>query len=736
MSLAFLMPLFLGGLALLAAPYLIHQIRRPERETTRFSSLMFIPQTRKEVIERRRVQHILLMLIRMAMLTFLALAFARPYLRSHATAGAVAPAAAAWHVVLLDASYSMGTNGWFDEAKAKALSIMDSLGPGDRMGAIVFARAPRTVAPILSNEDPAAGSPASARAAIESAQLSEETTAYAPALQAAQAMLESAESRSATPPARLVVHLISDFQRVGLPEKTNRWKLEPRIELRCVEVGKPGGANCAIEDVSVRETKPGELQVRGRVRNWSSAQKVLCAVRLIAQGGGADSRTSMTVEPGAARQVSFRIPINPASDFEGRLELDDDPLPTDNRRYFTRQAARQQRVLLLADDPSSGAESAGRFLSSALPPKSDLPWRLEIQPATKAGDFLLNDEQRPAILIAGGLRRLTPAAAEAIRRYAETGGRVLLTLDQPPPPTSSISSIPSIPSISSDILNKALLSPLGLRWDGPLHSERSDTRFALISWADFDHPIFLPLRSPQFNDFSNVRFYNYQRLSLPAASADPKGEETPRVLARFEPDADGRQAPAIVEASVGDGRVVIWAFGADLEWSNLPRSVRFIPMLYETLSYLGGGGDDHRAWLVGEALRPPKRVSAARDFQIVKLPGEANEVDLKAAGPARDLQVRRSGFVEWRAARDKGDTLIEAVNVRAAESNPERISPEEFQLKLCAPQLEASQTAPLDFERGVVVSGFAIRREYWRLLIGLLFAFVFLESWHAVRVSR
>jgi len=78
MPLAFLAPLFLGGLALLVAPWLIHQIRRPERQTTRFSSLMFIPPTRKEVIERRRLQHILLMLLRMAMLVFLALAFARP----------------------------------------------------------------------------------------------------------------------------------------------------------------------------------------------------------------------------------------------------------------------------------------------------------------------------------------------------------------------------------------------------------------------------------------------------------------------------------------------------------------------------------------------------------------------------------------------------------------------------------------------------------------------------------
>jgi hypothetical protein len=711
MSLAFLTPLFLGGLALLVAPYLIHQIRRPEREPMRFSSLMFIPQTRKEVIERRRLQHILLMLIRMAMLTFLAFAFARPYWRTPAAAGVAASGAATWHVILLDASYSMGTGDWFEKARAEGRKILDSVGPADKVGLIVFARTPKVVAPLASGDNPVAGSVAAAREALEAAQITEETTAYVPALQTAQAMFASAESPSANPPARRVVHLISDFQRVGLPEKSSRWKLEPRIELHCAEVGKPDGANCAIEDVSVRETKPGERRVRGEVRNWSHSEKATREVKLIAQGRE-NTRTALTIEPGAARQVSFQIAADSTTTLEGWLELENDSLPGDNRRYFVRHAARQQRVLLLADENASRSWQATHFLSSALPPKSDAPWRLETQPPANAKNVLLNKEKRPTILIVGDVDRLTPEVTDTIRRYVETGGRLLLNMDG---------------LNASRVLNDGLLAPWGLRSDGPLYSEKRDARFALLSWADFDHPIFFPLRSPQFNDFSSVRFYNYQRLSLPARRADSKADEAPRVLAHFEPDADGREAPAIVEARAGDGRVVIWAFGADLEWSSLPRSVKFIPLFYETLTYLGGT-EEQRAWLVGETLRPPKSVGAASDFQIVRLPGETSEIDLKASGAPADVQARHSGFVRWREAANKDGALIEAVNVRAEESNSERIGAEEFQLKLCAPQLEAGPSASPDFERGVVARGFAIRREYWRFLIGLLFASFFLES--------
>ena len=88
MGFSFLVPAFFAGAALLAAPYLIHRIRKPEREPIRFSSLLFIPDVTKEVIERRRIQHILLMLLRMGVLALLALAFARPYWRSMAGASA------------------------------------------------------------------------------------------------------------------------------------------------------------------------------------------------------------------------------------------------------------------------------------------------------------------------------------------------------------------------------------------------------------------------------------------------------------------------------------------------------------------------------------------------------------------------------------------------------------------------------------------------------------------------
>ena len=84
------------------------------------------------------------------------------------------------------------------------------------------------------------------------------------------------------------------------------------------------------------------------------------------------------------------MPVAAAQDIEGWLELEGDPLEVDNRRYFVRRAAKQRRVLLLSSGDSDDVRPAARFLASALPAASDLPWRLESQSWDEAEDALLN----------------------------------------------------------------------------------------------------------------------------------------------------------------------------------------------------------------------------------------------------------------------------------------------------------------------------------------------------------
>src|SRR5690606_27390445 len=133
-----------------------------EREPVRLSSLMFVPDVEQEVIERRRLQHLLLLLLRVLIIVLLAFAFARLYLPP--VAGAQVDAGASRHVILLDASYSMGAGQAFEDAKEAARAILADRTADDRAAVVVFDDAPRVTSPL--------GSVADARTALDDAELS------------------------------------------------------------------------------------------------------------------------------------------------------------------------------------------------------------------------------------------------------------------------------------------------------------------------------------------------------------------------------------------------------------------------------------------------------------------------------------------------------------------------------------------------------------------------------------
>ena len=75
----FLAPLFLLGALAIAGPVLFHLIRRNTKEKFTFSSLMFLRPDLPRVTRKSRLEDILLLIVRCALLAVMALAFARPF---------------------------------------------------------------------------------------------------------------------------------------------------------------------------------------------------------------------------------------------------------------------------------------------------------------------------------------------------------------------------------------------------------------------------------------------------------------------------------------------------------------------------------------------------------------------------------------------------------------------------------------------------------------------------------
>ena len=155
-----------------------------------------------------------------------------------------------------------------------------------------------------------------------------------------------------------------------------------------------------------------------------------------------------------------------------------------------------------------------------------------------------------------------------------------------------------------------------------------------LGGVEYGHAIFAPFRAPRSGDFSSVRVYGYRRLT-PAADA--------RVLARFD---DGQ--PALVERTIGSGRMLVWTSGFDLAWNDLALKPVFLPFVHQTVRTLAAFRERPTAITVGQvaaldrragggervAVEPSGKRTAARPGPRRRPRGDDARL-LRGAAPAR-----------------------------------------------------------------------------------------------------
>jgi hypothetical protein len=698
MGLGFFAPFFFAGMALLAIPLYIHRIRKPEREPVTFSSLMFVPNVRKEVIERRRIQHLILMLLRMLLLLLLALAFSRPYWTAMATTEPQEEGDTL-HVILLDASYSMGIDDWFTQAKDEARTVVEGLESRDRVAVVAFSNTPLVLAPLTRTGDGQAGSHASALDAIAVAELTSAPTAYLPALQQGEMILTAETDPDDDVPLKRVLHLITDFQKTGMPTQLSGWKLSPRIEFNAIEIGTNAVQNTAITDLALRELEGQGLHVRAKVKSWIKEGRQESAVRLFVDGEEQSTNTLM-IKAGHATQTRFALETTEGQSIEGYLQIGDDALAADNRRYFAWTPRHTHRALLVTNDAE-----ALRYFTLAIPPGAELPWRLDHVAPDALAAALATSTEKPAIIIVIGVDDLPAAAESSLAQFISDGGRALLTMGTP----------------NGSDGQSDLLASLGVTVEKTRFTTQRDAIFELMSWIDLNHPLFMPFRGPRFNDFSSIRFHNYCLVQTPADSTAVS------VLSRFEGENAVDGPPAILAVRHGEGRAIVWTFGVGSAWSNLPKNARFVPLLHETMNYLTVARETSSVLIAGEST------VSAPDGASWNLQGPGD--DSPRPFEEENLSLGASGFIRWSQGSDEGSTVVHAVNVAALESDPTRIPPTELEIKLCsAPQLHKNTTESETINEPDA-GEYVVHYEYGLYLLGALLLIHLVESYLAALFS-
>ncbi|MBZ0199414.1 MAG: BatA domain-containing protein, partial [Ignavibacteriaceae bacterium] len=199
----FLNPAVLLGLLAASIPVLIHLFNLRKLQRIEFSTLSFLKELQKNKIRKIKLKQWLLLLLRVLIITFIVLSFARPALKGIAIGGATS-AAKTSAVFIIDDTFSMSvvdTKGsYFNQAKAAIKDLLSNFQEGDDAALIKISSAGKDEIMLSSNL-------VDFRKNIESLKLSDETGKINDALVKAAGVLSASNNFNKE------IYLLTDFQK-------------------------------------------------------------------------------------------------------------------------------------------------------------------------------------------------------------------------------------------------------------------------------------------------------------------------------------------------------------------------------------------------------------------------------------------------------------------------------------------------------------------------------------------
>jgi hypothetical protein len=322
----FLNPLVLLGLAAAAIPALLHLFERRTPPEAEFPPLRYLSEAERQSARRLKLQHLLLLLLRTALIGLVVLAAARPVVPVRVS-GAHVPTAL---VVILDNSLSSG-------AVADGRPVLDRLRVVARESFTVSAVGDRLWL-LLADGVARRGSAPTLLAAVDS------VTASPQRLDLTEAVGLATRIVAAEPAPAREVHVVSDLQRTALGNGRVAVPSGVRVLVLAPVAASP--LNRGIGEVRASD---GTVFVPLTGTPGASPGAVTIRLR-----GGTVGRAIAAPPSG----VSLPLPPLGPGWWVGEAMLDPDELRADDRRLFVWHVAPETRVATAAD--------AGAFVAAAV----------------------------------------------------------------------------------------------------------------------------------------------------------------------------------------------------------------------------------------------------------------------------------------------------------------------------------------------------------------------------------
>jgi len=670
---SFLNPILLSGILGMSIPIIIHLINRKKALSHKFAAIDFILQSNKRISIKFKLRQLILLMLRTALIAFLALAVAKPYLTNFGggTSGKSAPTS---NVIILDDSYSMQYAGrnesFFATARNAARLIINNLTKDDNAAVILCSD--YTKKPTKTDAEPHAlpeldYDKSRLLTLLEQSRPWFVTTDVASAMDAAVEMLIAGGETTLKR-----IFLLTDLTRNGWDTdwfKSGNEKLRnhvSRIHIVDVSEGK-ALKNVAITAIephveTFQKTEEGRLKVT--VSNFSP-DKVKNLLAQVYINGKKTTQGFYNIDPNSSEVKEFSFSIaseytgakpGKRKDIAGWVEIPDDHLNADNKQYFTINGSRKLDILLIDGDPKTNIyESETFYLEKALNPGRD--HASSINPVVCSVQEVndINLDRFPIVFLCN-VETLPTEKIRELEKYVRQGGSVVFSMGG---------------KVDAGYYNNSFGDLLPYR----LHTVRTFSDTGALSeeqplhlkTAEPPHPTLRAFSEADKHVLNTIKFYRIMYV-------DPSSPGNCKTILSFSNDT-----PAVVERQVDKGKAVFFASSLDRDWTDLPVKPLFLPLIQQLCRYLAGnvGEEMQHGIEVADAwqLPSPYDVNA---LEIMNPEGEKTLLQLQSVNNEKVFSYNETGLPGVYTITVDGEAHPKlpqrfAVNLDTKESNLDKM---------------------------------------------------------------
>jgi hypothetical protein len=376
------------------------------------------------------------------------------------------------------------------------------------------------------------------------------------------------------------------------------------------------------------------------VKNYSDRAKDNLVVSLFVNGDRL-AQQSINLNPGESKTASLEALAKNYGYSEALVEIEEDDILEDNKRFTSFLIPEKIPVLILYDDINDT-----KLVEAALKSVSEKDYfELTLKNVEQISGIQLNNYQVTILLSSDFMN-----ASDKLKQFISSGKGVIVL------PSSDLSSSNFNNSLSS------INIPSG---GGLIKTEKGQSvRFNEI---DFNHPVFENIFiEEKKKQVESPEFYSYYKIN-------PAGKGKSIITLEDE-------SSFLSEYSINAGKVLLFSSSPVFKWSDFPIKSIFAPLVTKSVMYLASNNGADNNYLAGEIINVNVSERTLPQIKIIKPNSNQDVINIDAQQTTNFIsydQTSLTGNYKFYS----GDKLLSVatVNTDPAESVTQYLTKSDFE---------------------------------------------------------